>query len=131
MLARYWMITQNCRPMNAKELFNLRHSSLRNVVERIIGVWKKRFHVLRDYNDYPMDFQAKLIPALTCVHNFIRIYDPTDDLEITAAEIEVITAMDHPAHGALHHGITNDESDQIADEMWGEYQAEVARRRGH
>ena len=31
----------NQKPENAKELFNLRHSSLRNVIERIFGVLKR------------------------------------------------------------------------------------------
>ncbi len=34
------------KPQNPKELFNLRHAQLRNVVERIFGVVKKRFPVL-------------------------------------------------------------------------------------
>jgi len=33
-------------PTNAKELFNLRHSSLRISIERAFGVLKKRFRVL-------------------------------------------------------------------------------------
>ncbi|KAF4030639.1 DDE superfamily endonuclease [Phytophthora infestans] len=35
------------RPKNGKELFNLRHSKARNVVERVIGVLKRRFKILR------------------------------------------------------------------------------------
>lgn len=33
----------NLRPKNKEELFNLRHSQLRNVIERVYGVWKMRF----------------------------------------------------------------------------------------
>ncbi len=36
----------NRKPQNREELFNLRHSSLRNVVERIFGILKKRFPLL-------------------------------------------------------------------------------------
>jgi hypothetical protein len=36
----------NARPQNAKELYNLRHSSLRNAIERIFGIVKRRFRVL-------------------------------------------------------------------------------------
>jgi DDE superfamily endonuclease len=36
----------NQKPENAKELFNLRHSSLRNVVERIFGVLKRQWQIL-------------------------------------------------------------------------------------
>ena len=33
-------------PTNARELFNLRHSSLRVIVERTFGALKNRFHIL-------------------------------------------------------------------------------------
>jgi len=36
----------NQRPKNPKELFNLRHASLRNAIERIFGVVKRRFPIL-------------------------------------------------------------------------------------
>src|SRR5689334_19273528 len=42
------------RPQNAKELFNLRHAQLRNVIERIFGVLKKRFAILNTPMQYPM-----------------------------------------------------------------------------
>ena len=35
------------RPEGAKELFNYRHSSLRNVIERCFGVLKAQFPVLK------------------------------------------------------------------------------------
>lgn len=33
-------------PENAQEIFNHRHSSLRNVIERAFGVLKKRFPII-------------------------------------------------------------------------------------
>lgn len=36
----------NMRPTNSKELFNLQHASLRNVIERSFGILKKRFGIL-------------------------------------------------------------------------------------
>nr|XP_043638653.1 uncharacterized protein LOC122609778 isoform X2 [Erigeron canadensis]XP_043638655.1 uncharacterized protein LOC122609778 isoform X2 [Erigeron canadensis] len=33
-------------PRGAKEIFNHRHSSLRNVIERTFGVWKARWEIL-------------------------------------------------------------------------------------
>jgi len=65
-------------PQNPKELFNLRHSQARNVVERIFGVVKRRFRMLRDPPAYDMDIQALIPPALAALHNFIRQYDPED-----------------------------------------------------
>jgi len=37
-------------PQNAKELFNHRHSSLRNVIERTFGVMRKRFLITSTKN---------------------------------------------------------------------------------
>jgi hypothetical protein len=58
-----------------EELFNLRHSSLRNVIERSFGVLKRRFKVLRiaDSPEYDILTQIHLVNALTALHNFIRV----------------------------------------------------------
>ena len=37
----------NQKPRDYKELFNLRHAQLRNHIERVIGILKMRFPVLR------------------------------------------------------------------------------------
>ncbi|KAI9906535.1 hypothetical protein PsorP6_004473 [Peronosclerospora sorghi] len=58
------------RPQNAEELFNLRHSSLRNAVERIFGVLRKRFPILAKGCQYPVKTQVQLVYTLT-IHNFI------------------------------------------------------------
>jgi hypothetical protein len=47
----------NQRPSNAKELFNLRHAQLCNHVERIIGVLKMCFLILKCASYYPIDAQ--------------------------------------------------------------------------
>ncbi|XP_045797408.1 putative nuclease HARBI1 [Trifolium pratense] len=56
-----------------REVFNHAHSSLRNVIERTIGVWKKRWHILCDMRPFPLIKQQKIIVATTALHNFIRI----------------------------------------------------------
>jgi hypothetical protein len=60
------------QPANAEELFNLRHSQMRNIIERIFGVLKHRFQILAKSLQYSVDDQAKIIYALTALHNFIR-----------------------------------------------------------
>lgn len=37
------------RPKNEKELYNLRHSSCRNIIERAFGIAKGRFKVSRPF----------------------------------------------------------------------------------
>lgn len=74
-------LTHCDRPENYKELFNLRHAQAHNVIECIFGVMKKQFKVLHDGCEYPIETQAQLVPALAALHNFIRIYDPDDNIE--------------------------------------------------
>ncbi|XP_042448958.1 uncharacterized protein LOC122033868 [Zingiber officinale] len=42
-------------PENPKELFNLRHSSLRNAIERAFGVLKNRFPILAEMSRYNVE----------------------------------------------------------------------------
>jgi hypothetical protein len=60
------------QPANAEELFNLRHSQMRNAIERIFDVLKQRFQILAESLRYPVDAQSKIVFALTALHNFIR-----------------------------------------------------------
>ena len=67
------------RPENSKELFNFRHSSLRNVIERSIGLLKKRFAYLRHQPFHGIEIQAKIVVACCAIHNFLRIVDVEDE----------------------------------------------------
>jgi|ERR1700761_181658 len=66
------------RPQNFKELYNLRHASARNVVERIFGVIKHRWTILTRAPHYNMHVQAKIPSALVALHNFILEHDCSD-----------------------------------------------------
>ena len=69
----------NMRPQNSKELFNLRHSALRNVVERTIGVFKHRFTYFEaGRRNLPLRTQVEVVYALTAVHSFINMYNQND-----------------------------------------------------
>ncbi|WOG95454.1 hypothetical protein DCAR_0414773 [Daucus carota subsp. sativus] len=61
-------------PRNANELFNLRHSSLRNVVERIFGVFKSRFTIF------------KLVLACARVHNFLQKECRSDEFPVESTD---------------------------------------------
>lgn len=65
-------INSNQEPQNREELFNLRHASLRNVIERAFGVLKKRFPLLKQMNSYFLEFQIQLILCCFMTHNFVR-----------------------------------------------------------
>lgn len=61
------------------EVFNHAHSSLINVIERTIGVWKRRWHILCDMRPFPLIKQEKIIVATIALHNFIRICGVQDE----------------------------------------------------
>ena len=67
------------RLCDARELFNLCHAKLHNVIEHIFGVSKHCFKILNIAPEYPFKIQCKLPPALCALHNFIQIQDPLDD----------------------------------------------------
>lgn len=137
------------RPQDPEELFNLRHAQARNVVERIFGLFKRKFALMEAAPEYTIEMQAMFIPALGGIHNFIRIYDPSDeDLQQSQKEggntghsqtteregqdfedPRVITPEE------LGLDITAEERrralkcrDIIAKQMWIDYQSELRRR---
>ena len=57
-------------PKNAKELFNLRHSSLRVTVERAFASLKNRFKILDQKPFHTFDTQVKLVLACCILHNW-------------------------------------------------------------
>ncbi|XP_060972307.1 uncharacterized protein LOC133038235 [Cannabis sativa] len=66
------------KPTGYKEVFNQAHSSLRSVIERTFGVWKKRWKILRDMPSYPYQKQVKIVIASMALHNYIRRHAKRD-----------------------------------------------------
>lgn len=114
------------RPSNHRELFNLRHAMLRNVIERIFGVLKNRFNILVLPPHYKMDVQVRIPVALCLVHNVIRVHDPNDMLDYRQVE-----GLNEPEYdvGTLAEGPPTAEArtrahrhrDEIALQMWEDY----------
>ena len=63
------------QPENAQEVFNLRHSSLRNAIERAFGVLKKRFPIIASGMEphYPVDTQFDNILARCILYNYLMV----------------------------------------------------------
>jgi hypothetical protein len=69
---RYHLVEFGVRsPHNPRELFNLRHSSLRVTVERAFGALKNRFRILYNKSFHPYKIQVKLVLACCILHNWI------------------------------------------------------------
>ncbi|CAL8178212.1 unnamed protein product [Prunus armeniaca] len=69
-------------PETATELFNLRHASLRNVIERIFGIFKSRFTIFKLAPPFPYRTQAELVLACSGLHNFLRRECRSDEFPI-------------------------------------------------
>ncbi|KAK7364679.1 hypothetical protein VNO80_13420 [Phaseolus coccineus] len=112
-------------PQNAKELFNLRHSSLRNVIERSFGVLKKRFPIIASGTEphYDVDTMTKIVLACCILHNFLRGVDNDDSLlqevdnELLQEDVQPSTTDAREQDYRLGSHIR----DTIANEMWQHY----------
>ncbi|XP_052109247.1 uncharacterized protein LOC107461353 [Arachis duranensis] len=79
-------------PQNRLELFNKKHSSARNVIERCFGLLKKRWAILRSPSFYPIRVQSHIIIACCLLQNFIRMnmdVDPEEDATLLPEHIPV------------------------------------------
>lgn len=75
-----------------------------------------------------METRIRLVPALCALHNFIQIYNPQDEMDISNEEIQMYIEAERPAEGELQCGISAEETarslarrEQIAQEMWVQY----------
>jgi len=116
-------------PSNMKELFNLRHSTLRNVIERTFGVIKKRFNILNKIDtSYSLKTQISLVYCCFMLHNCIRKNNLiTDQIDDEVVDDEVNKAA---LNAAADEAEVEDDRDPelntwrlgIATAMWNEYQ---------
>ncbi|XP_022041385.1 uncharacterized protein LOC110943964 [Helianthus annuus] len=87
-------------PKNSKELFNLHHASLRNAIERALGVLKKRFPIIRK-EDRDKDLKDEVLHEV-----------------LNGSEEE-----EHHSTGDIREGNTRADQlrNSVANEMWTNY----------
>jgi len=107
-------------------LFNLRHASARNVIERIFGVLKRRFRILLIAPEYGLDIQARIPSALCAIHNFNRKHDLPDSEAFPNDGVyfddnDDIDNGPHPTDDAEEDNNASTMRDRIAQEMWEDY----------
>ena len=117
-------------PVNSKELFNLRHSSLRNVVERIFGIVKARFPVLKKMSPYEFEFQCDIVQCCFLLHNFVHLNQTYEDQFYDEAGNFVDNDIDEDVvYEPVEDGVYNALKiwrNGIAEEMWADYLAYMA-----
>ncbi|XP_059627364.1 uncharacterized protein LOC132270182 [Cornus florida] len=60
------------QPQGREKIYNHRHSSLRNIIERCFGMLKMRFPILKHMPPYKFETQVAIVLASCTLHNFIR-----------------------------------------------------------
>src|SRR5271163_1591619 len=115
------------RPNTAKELFNLRHASLRNVIERIFGVVKRKFKVLGSMAEYSIDTQIHLVLSLIALYNFICSQeDIQEDIDKVVQDEnqeidEDILEANTRSLGQSTSSKMDERRDKITEDMWKDY----------
>ena len=122
------MASWELKTTNEEDIFNLRHASLRYVIERSFGVVKQRFPILNSMRKYPFDVQIDIVYACTALHNFIGVHQSIPDL-YDAIDESSVDGSDADDTGD-DNGRNTDESsnrnlkqwrDDIAIAMWNDY----------
>lgn len=118
------------QPENYKELFNLRHSTLRNVIERRFGAWKRQFRILAGGSEYPAEIQIKIITATAILSNYIfddgeLIYEG-NEARVNDGDPDDIEQ--HPLYARDERNPGNLLREHLAKAMWRDYSAMRMRR---
>lgn len=122
-------------PSNSRELFNHRHSSLRNTVERVFGVVKRRFPVLVTMSPYDFDFQCEIVQCCFLLHNFVRInqlyedeFYPDDAVPNNIVDDDEVEDDDEED---VEYNAVRAWRDGIAQAMWADYEILLANEYAH
>ncbi|CAN1142645.1 Protein ALP1-like [Linum perenne] len=113
-------------PRGREELFNYRHSSLRNVIERCFGVLKRRWPILKMMCSYSFSKQTDIVLACCALHNFIRMHAQGDTLfaefEESDGQAETSEFMARIEFGTSSSQVREMASkrDRIANQMWSD-----------
>lgn len=116
------------KPKTPEELYNLRHSRARNVVERTFGLWKKKWAILRSPSFFNIEDQIRIISACVVLHNYTRDRQyMMDDLLLEEVDNELAAQPIEAEDGAGYIRtvrVTNAWKNfrkQLADDMFADY----------
>ncbi|KAE8695349.1 Detected protein of unknown function [Hibiscus syriacus] len=126
---RYWLGDfRHMRALTNKEKFNHAHAKLRNIIERVFGVLKARFPILKRMTPFPLITQRNITISCFAIHNFIRkeglsdeFFNEYDQPNVTFQNTNVCVADDEDepeGHGsAADREYMTQLRDEIAEQL--------------
>lgn len=117
----------NQLPRNAMELFNHRHSSLRNAIMRSFHVLMTRFPILKLAPQYAFHIQRDIVIAACVIHNYILQEEENDWLFSSVEEMSVNEMSDLDEHldiplvSSIQEQVAFSMRDSMASVMWDDF----------
>ncbi|XP_042034299.1 uncharacterized protein LOC121780735 [Salvia splendens] len=114
-------------PQNPVELYNMRHTKARNIIERAFAVLKMRWGILRSPSFYPIKVQIRIISACFLLHNYVRGEMAVDPLEALLEDWTDGHGVDEDSNDVPYVDFieaTNDWNnfrDQLATTLWNQH----------
>lgn len=109
------------KPANMRELYNLRQSSLRIVIEKIFGILKKRFPILNRFVEYHVTTHNQIIYSLCALQNYIVIHDSEDSFAVEPFIPPIPERYEADEHVNQDSNTATALRDEIAQKMWNDY----------
>jgi hypothetical protein len=105
---------------------------MQNIIEHIFGVLKQRFRILLIAPEYDLEVQAQISVALCAIHNFIQEHD-LDEGEIKEGRDPFNEDLGNEGEPIIPEPegeiVASLLWNQIAQDMWDQYQELLTRRR--
>jgi DDE superfamily endonuclease len=124
-------------PQTKEELFNLRHAMLRNPIERIFGVLKRRFRILNTCSELSISQQVNVVIVCTALFNFISHRERITEHDSTPEALSQRESLDLPEPVTLPPPASLKQEkeamkqlrEDIAQRMWDDYLAYLRLKR--
>ncbi|CAN6477266.1 unnamed protein product [Victoria cruziana] len=110
-----------------EELFNHRHSSLRNIVEKTFGLLKGQFLILKMQVEYLFNKQVQIMLAACVLYNFIIDHNPNAEQfneEGRTTNDNISTMISEPEYMVFtsQRGSNNSLRSTITQHMYADYE---------
>jgi hypothetical protein len=105
------------------------------VIERIFGVVKRKYQILRSPSEYSIATQNRIILVCCILHNFVRSLEGQSadnwldiETEGNREKENIQPAVAYPEGSSISSKKMDKFRDSIAEKMWAQYQGYITER---